>query len=47
MPHRDERRSSTTKRIRETEADAVVFVACSAIVPKWDQRHRVVFSFAR
>ena len=29
--HRDERRSSTTKRIRETEAEAVAFVVCSAI----------------
>ncbi len=31
MMHRDERRSSTTKRIRETEAEAVAFVVCSAI----------------
>jgi N-terminal domain of anti-restriction factor ArdC len=29
--HRDERRSSTSKRIRETEAEAVAFVVCSAI----------------
>lgn len=29
--HRDQRRSSTTKRIRETEAEAVAFVVCSAI----------------
>jgi antirestriction protein ArdC len=29
--HRDERRSRTTKRIRETEAEAVAFVVCSAI----------------
>ncbi|HEV2314775.1 MAG TPA: ArdC family protein [Candidatus Acidoferrales bacterium] len=29
--HRDERRSSTTKRVRETEAEAVAFVVCSAI----------------
>jgi hypothetical protein len=29
--HRDERRGSTTKRIRETEAEAVAFVVCSAI----------------
>ena len=29
--HRDERRSSRTKRIRETEAEAVAFVGCSAI----------------
>jgi antirestriction protein ArdC len=31
MMHRDERRSSTTKRIRETEAEAVAFVVCQAI----------------
>ncbi|HTT18262.1 MAG TPA: ArdC family protein [Candidatus Sulfotelmatobacter sp.] len=31
MMHRDERRSKTTKRIRETEAEAVAFVVCSAI----------------
>jgi len=29
--HRDARRSSTTKRVRETEAEAVAFVVCSAI----------------
>jgi hypothetical protein len=29
--HRDERRSSTSKRTRETEAEAVAFVVCSAI----------------
>jgi len=31
MMHRDERRSSTTKRVRETEAEAVAFVVCGAI----------------
>jgi antirestriction protein ArdC len=31
MMHRAERRSSTTKCIRETEAEAVAFVVCSAI----------------
>ena len=31
MMHRDERRSSTSKCIRETEAVAVAFVVCSAI----------------
>jgi len=31
MMHRIERRSSTSKRIRETEAEAVAFVVCSAI----------------
>jgi hypothetical protein len=31
MMHRDERRSSTTKRVRETEAEAVAFVICSAV----------------
>ena len=31
MMHRDERRNSTSKRIRETEAEAVAFVVCSAI----------------
>jgi len=31
MMHRDERRSSTSKRSRETEAEAVAFVACHAI----------------
>ena len=31
MMHRDERRSSTSKRIRETEAEAVAFVVCHAI----------------
>ena len=31
MMHRDERRSSTTTRVRETEAEAVAFVVCSAI----------------
>lgn len=31
MMHRDERRSSTTKRVRETEAEAVAFTVCSAI----------------
>ncbi len=29
--HRDERRTSTSKRIRETEAEAVAFVVCHAI----------------
>ena len=31
MMHRDEHRSSTSKRVRETEAEAVAFVVCSAI----------------
>jgi len=31
MMHRSERRSSTSKRVRETEAEAVAFVVCSAI----------------
>ena len=31
MMHRDERRSRTSKRIRETEAEAVAFVVCHAI----------------
>ena len=31
MMHRDERRTNTTKRIRETEAEAVAFVVCSAV----------------
>jgi hypothetical protein len=31
MMHRDERRKATSKRIRETEAEAVAFVVCSAI----------------
>jgi hypothetical protein len=31
MMHRTERRSSTSKRIRETEAEAVAFVVCSVI----------------
>jgi antirestriction protein ArdC len=31
MMHRDERRSSTSKCIRETEAEAVAFVVCSVI----------------
>ena len=31
MMHRDERRSSTSKRVRETEAEAVAFVVCKAI----------------
>jgi hypothetical protein len=31
LMHRAERRSSTTKRIRETEAEAVAFVVCNAI----------------
>jgi antirestriction protein ArdC len=31
MMHRDERRSSTSKRTRETEAEAVAFVVCHAI----------------
>jgi antirestriction protein ArdC len=31
MMHRDERRSSTSKRSRETEAEAVAFVVCHAI----------------
>jgi len=31
MMHRAERRSSTSKRIRETEAEAVAFVVCSGI----------------
>ena len=29
--HRDERRTSTSKRSRETEAEAVAFVVCQAI----------------
>ena len=31
MMHRDERRSSTSRRVRETEAEAVAFVVCHAI----------------
>jgi len=31
MLHRDERRAQTTKRLRETEAEAVSFVVCSGI----------------
>jgi hypothetical protein len=31
MMHRDERRKSTSKRCRETEAEAVAFVVCHAI----------------
>jgi hypothetical protein len=31
LMHRAERRNATTKRIRETEAEAVAFVVCSAI----------------
>jgi antirestriction protein ArdC len=31
LMHKAERRSSTTKRVRETEAEAVAFVVCSAI----------------
>ena len=31
MMHRDERRCSTSKRIRETEAESVAYVVCSAI----------------
>jgi antirestriction protein ArdC len=31
LMHRDERRSSTSRRVRETEAEAVAFVVCSAI----------------
>src|ERR1700727_4101220 len=31
MMHRTERRNSTSKRIRETEAEAVAFVVCHAI----------------
>ena len=32
MMHRDERRSSTSKRTRETEAEAVAFVICRAVL---------------
>jgi hypothetical protein len=31
MLHRGDRRISTTKRVRETEAEAVAFVICSAV----------------
>jgi hypothetical protein len=31
LMHRSERRSTTSKRVRETEAEAVAFVVCSAI----------------
>ena len=31
LMHQDARRSSTTKRVRETEVEAVAFVVCSAI----------------
>jgi antirestriction protein ArdC len=31
MLHRDERRNGTSKRVRETEAEAVSFVVCNAI----------------
>jgi hypothetical protein len=31
MLHRDQRRSQTTKRVRETEAEAVAFAVCSGI----------------
>jgi antirestriction protein ArdC len=31
MLHRDDRRNGTSKRVRETEAEAVSFVVCSAI----------------
>ena len=33
MLHRDQRRAQTTKRIRETEAEAVSFVVCSGVRP--------------
>jgi hypothetical protein len=29
--HRDERRSTTSKRVRETESEAVAFIVCSTI----------------
>lgn len=31
MMHRNDRRNSTSKHIRETEAEAVAFVVCQAI----------------
>lgn len=31
MMHRNERRSSTSKRVRETEAEAVAYVVCSTV----------------
>lgn len=31
MLHRDQRRSHTTKRVRETEAEAIAFVVCNGI----------------
>ena len=31
LMHRDERRASTSKRSRETEAEAVAFVVCQSI----------------
>jgi hypothetical protein len=31
MLHRDQRRTQTTKRVRETEAEAVSFVVCRGI----------------
>jgi hypothetical protein len=31
MMHRTDRRASTSKRVRETEAEAVAFVVCTAI----------------
>ena len=31
MLHRGDRRTLTTKRVRETEAEAVAFVVCKAI----------------
>src|SRR3954462_11531588 len=31
MPHRGERRTMTTKQVRETEAEAVAFVVCQSV----------------
>ena len=45
--HRDERRASTSKRSRETEAEAVAFVVCQAIGLETARQRKTTSSFTR
>ena len=45
MLHRGERRTLTTKQVRETEAEAVAFVVCQSIGLQTEPRSRTTSSF--
>jgi len=45
--HRDERRASTSKRSRETEAEAVAFVVCKQSGLRQDRQRKITSNFTR